>query len=83
MTGVSAYKVYRTICCHDVFDEPLYASSNSTTIFDYITVIECVCKKKYHLDDLEFVGYRRNIYGDLRTDCDDYFKFPAWLRKGK
>jgi hypothetical protein len=83
MTSVSAYKVYRTTCCHDVFDEPLYASSNSTTIFDSITAIECVCKKKYHLDDLEFVGYRRNSYGDLKTHCDDYFQFPAWLRKGE
>lgn len=83
MTSISAYRTYRTTCCYDVFDEPLYASSKSTTIFDCITEIECVCKRKYHLDDLELVGYRRNFYGDLKTHCDDYFQFPAWLRKSK
>lgn len=83
MTSVSAYKVYRTTCCHDVFDEPLYASSNSTTLFDCITEIECICKKRYYLEDLEFVGYRRNSYGDLKTHCVDYFQIPSFIRMKK
>ncbi len=45
MTSVSTYRVYRTTCCSDVFDEPIYSSANSSTVFDYIVDVKCVCGK--------------------------------------
>jgi hypothetical protein len=81
MTSVSAYRVYRTTCCSDVFDEPIYSSANSSTVFDYIVDVKCVCGKKYHIDDLEFLGIRRSTIDELALRGIAEIQIPAFLRK--
>ena len=84
MTSISAYRIYRTTCCHDVFDEPMYASSNAETIFRTAEPqVVCECGKSYSKSELEFVGIKRESINDLRmmgvADAD----IPSFLRKPK
>lgn len=82
MTSISAYRVYRTTCCHDVFDEPMYASSNAETVFRTIEPqIECECGKVYKRDELEFVGFKRKSFNDLKLLGLADIEIPAFLRK--
>lgn len=83
MTSVSTYRVYRTICCHDVFDEPMYSSSNGITIFDYDIVINCVCGKFYSVDEMEFLGAKRQAIDDLMMLGIGEIQIPSFLRKKK
>lgn len=81
MTSVSAYRIYRTTCCHDVFDEPMYASSNSDTVFDYDVKLKCVCGKTYAVEDMEFVGIKRQTIDDLTMLGIGEIQIPSFLRK--
>jgi len=83
MTSVSAYRVYRTSCCHDVFDEPMYASSNMTTVFDTDAEVTCVCGKAYSVDEMEFVGTKRQSIDDLMMLGIGEIQIPSFLRKKK
>lgn len=84
MTSISAYRIYRTTCCHDVFDEPMYASSNAETVFRTIEPqVVCQCGKIYSKDELEFVGVKRESINDLRSMGLADIHIPAFLRKQK
>ena len=82
MTSISAYRIYRTTCCHDVFDEPMYASSNAESVFRTSEPkVVCECGKRFSKRELEFVGIKRESINDLKmmglADTD----IPSYLRK--
>jgi hypothetical protein len=82
MTSISAYRIYRTTCCNDVFDEPMYGSANAETVFRTIELqVTCQCGSIYSKRELEFVGIKRGSISNLMlmglTDID----IPAFLRK--
>ena len=82
MTSISAYRIYRTKCCHDVFDEPMYASSNAETIFRTIEAqVICDCGNTYKKSELEFVGFMRKSINDLTLMGLTEIDIPAFLRK--
>jgi hypothetical protein len=81
MTSISAYRVFRTHCCHLVAEEPTYSSANGSTIFDHIEKFHCECGRSYGLDELEFVGVRKMSIGDLALYGVSEISIPAFLRK--
>lgn len=84
MTSISAYRIYRTTCCHDVFDEPMYASSNAEIVFRTIEPqVVCECGKSYSKKELEFVGVKRESINDLRLMGLADIYIPAFVRKKK
>ncbi len=84
MTSISAYRIYRSTCCHDVFDEPMYASSNAETVFRTSEPkVACECGKIYFKSELEFVGIKRESINDLRTMGMADTDIPTFLRKTK
>lgn len=84
MTSISAYRIYRTTCCHDVFDEPMYASSNAETVFRTLEpIIKCDCGKNYTKSELEFVGFMRKSINDLKLMGLADIEIPSFLRKQK
>jgi len=80
MTSVSAYRVYRTRCCHVVLEEPIYSSSNSTTQFAGITNGICECGLTFVFEDLEFVGIKKMTVGDLALLGIDEITIPSVMR---
>lgn len=84
MTTISAYRIYRTTCCHNVFDEPMYASSNADTVFRTTEPqVDCECGKNYSKSQLEFVGIKRESINDLRLMGMADSDIPSFLRKSK
>ncbi len=84
MTSISAYRIYRTTCCHDVFDEPMYGSSNAETVFRTIEAqVTCQCGTIYGKDELEFVGVKRGSINNLMLMGLTEIDIPAFLRKKK
>lgn len=82
VTSISAYRIYRSTCCHDVFDEPMYASSNAETVFRTAEPqVVCECGKSYSKSELEFVGIKRGSINDLRTMGMADTDIPTFLRK--
>ena len=81
MTSISTYRTFRTICCHDIFDEPIHASSNNITVFDNKIKIDCICGKIYDVDELEFVGIKRQSMDALILQGIAEIQIPAYLRK--
>jgi hypothetical protein len=82
MTSVSAYRIYRTTCCHDVFDEPIYGSSNAETVFRTTEPrVVCECGISYCKSELEFVGIKRESINDLRMMGMADTDIPTFLRK--
>lgn len=82
MTSISAYRIYRTTCCHDVFDEPMLASSNAETVFRTTEPqIVCECGKSYIKSELEFVGIKRESINDLKLMGMADMDIPSFLRK--
>lgn len=82
MTSISAYRIYRTTCCHDVFDEPMFASANAETIFRTTEQrVVCECGKSYSKNELEFVGIKRESINDLRMMGLSDTDIPSFLRK--
>lgn len=84
MTSISAYLIYRSTCCHNIFDDALYASSNSETIFDSINDgFICECGASYSLSELEYVGVKRETSANLELLGFSEIVIPAFLRKNK
>lgn len=84
MPSISAYRIYRTKCCHDVFDEPMYASSNAETVFRTTEPqVLCECGRSYFKSELEFVGIKRESINDLRMMGIADTDIPTFLRKSK
>lgn len=82
MTSISAYRIYRTSCCHDVFDEPMYGTSNAETVFRTIEPqVDCQCGVSYSRSELEFVGIKRETINDLRLMGMAEIDIPSFLRK--
>lgn len=81
MTSISAYRVFRTHCCHLVIEEPMYSSSNGSTIFDHIENFQCECERSYGFDELEFVGIRKISLDDFSLLGVSEISIPAYLRK--
>jgi hypothetical protein len=82
MTSISTYRIYRTRCYHDVFDEPMYASSNAETVFRTLEPqVICDCGINYRKSELEFVGIKRNSINDLKLMGLADIDIPAFLRK--
>ena len=80
MTSVSAYRVYRTRCCHLVLDEPVFSSSTSSTQFEGIANGTCECGSAYVFDDLEFVGIKKIAIGDLALLGIEEITIPSFMR---
>lgn len=80
MTSVSAYRVYRTRCCHVVLEEPIYSSSNSLTQFAGIANGTCECGSAYVFDDLEFVGIKKMNISDLALMGIEEINIPSFMR---
>ena len=83
MTSISAYRVYKTKCCNDVFEEPIYASSNQNTEFRRIKQIRCLCGAEYDKENLDYVGIKRVIINDLEFSGKDNIQIPKYMWKGK
>ena len=67
MISISSYGIYITKCCHDVFNDPMYTSSNAETVFRTLDpTVECICGKTYVKSDLDFVGFMRKTINDLK-----------------
>lgn len=82
MASVSAYKVYRTTCCHDVFDEPMYASFNAETVFRTLDpTVDCLREKNHAKSELEFVGFMRRSINDLRLMGLADIEIPSFVSK--
>ena len=82
MTSISAYRIYRTTCCHDVFDEPMYGSSNAETVFRSIEPnVVCLCGITYTKSQLDFVGVKRGTINDLRLMGLADIDIPSFLKK--
>jgi len=56
MSSVSAYRVYRTRCCHLVLEESVYSSSNLSTQFAGIANGNCECGSPYVFNELALMG---------------------------
>ncbi len=82
MTSISAYRVYRTQCCSDVFEEPVYASSNQNTEFRRIEQIRCLCGAEYGKNNLNYVGIKRVIINGLESSGKDNIQIPKYMWKG-
>ena len=80
MTSVSAYRVYRTRCCHLVLEEPVFSSSNFSTQFAGIANGNCECGSPYVFDDLEFVGIKKMSISDLAMLGIEEINIPAFMR---
>lgn len=80
MTSVSAYRVYRTRCCHLVLEEPLYSSSNSSTQVEGIPDGTCECGTHYVFEDLEFVGIKKMSISDLALLGIEEITIPSFMR---
>jgi hypothetical protein len=80
MTSVSAYRVYRTRCCHLVMEEPLYSSSNSSTQFEGIANGNCECGTPYVFENLEFVGIKKMTISNLALMGIEEITIPSFLR---
>ena len=80
MTSVSAYRVYRTRCCHLVLEEPLYSSSNTSTQFAGIPSGRCECGTPYVFEDLEFVGIKKIAISDLALVGIEEITIPSFMR---
>jgi hypothetical protein len=84
LTSISAYRIYRTSCCHDVFDEPIFGSSNAETVFRTTEPqVVCECGECYSKSELEFVGIKRESINDLRAMGLADVDIPSFLRKQK
>ncbi|WP_146182894.1 hypothetical protein [Limnohabitans sp. Jir72] len=59
----------------------MYASSNGTTVFDYDVKINCICGREYSIDEMEFVGTKRQAIDDLTMLGIIEIQIPAFLRK--
>jgi len=82
MTSVSAYLVYRSRCCQNIFDEPLFASSNSATNFDLVDFkFHCEYGKTYFMKEMEYVGIRRETLENLKLLGLSEITIPVFLRK--
>ena len=80
MTSVSAYRVYRTRCSHLVLEEPLYSSSNASTLFEGSANGNCECGTPYVFEDLEFVGIKKMTISDLALMGIEEITIPSFLR---
>ena len=80
MTSVTAYRVYRTRCCHLVLEEPLYSSSNLSTQFEGIASGNCDCGIPYVFEDLEFVGIKKMAISDLVLLGIEKITIPSFMR---
>ena len=80
MTSVSAFRVYRTRCCHLVLEEPLYSSSNSSTQIEGIQNVVCECGASYLFEDLEFVGIKKMTISDLALLGIEEITIPSFMR---
>lgn len=80
MTSVSAYRVYRTRCCHLVLEEPLYSSSNSSSLFEGIANFTCECGATFVFEDLEFVGIKKMTISDLALLGIEEITIPSFMR---
>ena len=68
MTSVSAYRVYRTRCCHLVLEEPVFSSSNFSTQFAGIANGTCECGSAYVFDELGLLAnYGTDSNGNVLT----------------
>jgi hypothetical protein len=83
MTSISSYRVYRTKCCNDVFEEPIYASSNQNTVFCYIEKINCLCGEEYSKKQLEYVGIKRMRIDGFKSTGKDNIQIPEYMWKNK
>jgi hypothetical protein len=84
MKSVSAYRSFRTKCCHDIFYEPILASLNSEAVVRTTNPqVVCECGKSYSNNEDEFVGVKRDSFTDLKimgmADAD----IPSFLDKTK
>ncbi len=80
MTSVSAYRVYRTRCCHLVLEESIYSSSNSSTQFAGIANVTCECGATFVFEDLEFVGIKKMTISDLALLGIEEINIPSFMR---
>jgi hypothetical protein len=80
MTSVSAYRVYRTRCCHVVLEEPIYSSSNPSTQFEGIPNGSCECGTPYVFEDLELVGIKKMSISDLALLGIEEITIPSFMR---
>jgi hypothetical protein len=80
MTSVTAYRVYRTRCCHLVLEDALYSSSNASTQFEGIANGSCECGTPYVFEDLEFVGIKKMTISDLALMGIEEITIPSFLR---
>jgi len=80
MTSVTAYRVYRTRCCHLVLEDALCSSSNASTQFEGIANGSCECGTPDVFEDLEFVGIKKMTTSDLALMGIEEITIPSFLR---
>lgn len=80
MTSVSGYKIYMANCCATEVKVPVYASVNSSTIFN---LPKCKCGKVMSIEDMNFLRYETPKVASLSDGGVDNYEIPDFLKINK